>query len=79
MSYKIDFQSWSETIILLVKITLQKCTKYDFLSAQAGTHDRMSGMNTFLDFEKPIAELEGKIKELHHLSGSDQLNIVDEG
>ena len=35
-------------------------------------------MNTFLDFEKPIAELEGKIKELHHLSGSDQLNIVDE-
>ena len=43
-----------------------------------GTHDRMSGMNTFLDFEKPIAELEGKIKELHHLSGSDQLNIVDE-
>jgi acetyl-CoA carboxylase carboxyl transferase subunit alpha len=34
-------------------------------------------MNTFLDFEKPIAELEGKIKELGHLS-SDVLNIVDE-
>jgi acetyl-CoA carboxylase carboxyl transferase subunit alpha len=34
-------------------------------------------MNTFLDFEKPIAELEGKIKELRHLS-SDELNIVDE-
>ena len=35
-------------------------------------------MNTFLDFEKPIAELEGKIKELRHLSDSGQLNIVDE-
>ncbi len=35
-------------------------------------------MNTFLDFEKPIAELEGKIKELHHLGSSDRLNIVDE-
>ena len=35
-------------------------------------------MNTFLDFEKPIAELEGKIKELHHLGNSDRLNIVDE-
>ena len=40
--------------------------------------DTICGMNTFLDFEKPVAELEGKIKELHHLSGSDQLNIVDE-
>ena len=40
--------------------------------------DKMTGMNTFLDFEKPIAELEGKIKELHHLSDSDHLNIVDE-
>ncbi len=39
---------------------------------------RISAMNTFLDFEKPIAELEGKIKELHHLSSSDHLNIVDE-
>ena len=35
-------------------------------------------MNTFLDFEKPIAELEGKIKELHHLGNSDRFNIVDE-
>jgi acetyl-CoA carboxylase carboxyl transferase subunit alpha len=35
-------------------------------------------MNTFLDFEKPIAELEGKIKELRHLSDASQLNIVDE-
>ncbi len=35
-------------------------------------------MNTFLDFERPIAELEGKIKELRHLSDNDELNIVEE-
>jgi len=35
-------------------------------------------VNTFLDFEKPIAELEGKIKELRHLSDSDGINIVEE-
>ena len=32
----------------------------------------------FLDFEKPIAELEGKIAELRHLSDSDGLNIAEE-
>ncbi len=35
-------------------------------------------MNTYLDFEKPIAELEGKIKELRHLSAGGGVNIVDE-
>jgi len=35
-------------------------------------------MNTFLDFEKPIAELEGKIEELRHLAGEGDLNIADE-
>ena len=35
-------------------------------------------MNGFLDFERPIAELEGKIKELRHLGDSGELNIVDE-
>jgi len=35
-------------------------------------------MNAFFDFEKPIAELEGKIKELRHLSDADQINIIDE-
>ena len=33
-------------------------------------------MSTFLDFEKPIAELEGKIKELEHL-GEDEASDVD--
>jgi acetyl-CoA carboxylase carboxyl transferase subunit alpha len=35
-------------------------------------------MKTFLDFEKPIAELEGKIEELRHLSDVGNLNIADE-
>ena len=32
----------------------------------------------FLDFEKPIAELEAKIEELRHLSNSDEMNIAEE-
>jgi acetyl-CoA carboxylase carboxyl transferase subunit alpha len=32
----------------------------------------------FLDFERPIAELEGKIEELRHLSTTGDLNIADE-
>jgi acetyl-CoA carboxylase carboxyl transferase subunit alpha len=32
----------------------------------------------FLDFEKPIAELESKIDELRHLSDSDGINIAEE-
>ena len=35
-------------------------------------------MRHFLDFEKPIAELEGKIEELRRLSEPDGLNITDE-
>ncbi len=35
-------------------------------------------MHNYLDFEKPVAELEGKIKELRHLGGSSQVNIADE-
>ncbi|MCR9175155.1 MAG: acetyl-CoA carboxylase carboxyltransferase subunit alpha [Alphaproteobacteria bacterium] len=35
-------------------------------------------MRHFLDFEKPIADLEGKIEELRHLTGSDELNIDEE-
>lgn len=32
----------------------------------------------FLDFEKPIAELEGKIEDLRHMTGGEDLNIADE-
>ena len=35
-------------------------------------------MRNFLEFEKPIAELEGKIEELRHMSGPEGLNISDE-
>jgi acetyl-CoA carboxylase carboxyl transferase subunit alpha len=35
-------------------------------------------MRHFLDFERPIAELEGKIEELRHLSTSREINIADE-
>ncbi len=35
-------------------------------------------MPSFLDFEKPIAELEGKIEELRHLSDGGGINITDE-
>ncbi|HEY3847681.1 MAG TPA: acetyl-CoA carboxylase carboxyltransferase subunit alpha [Acetobacteraceae bacterium] len=35
-------------------------------------------MRHFLDFEKPIAELEGKIEELRRLSEPGELNIADE-
>jgi acetyl-CoA carboxylase carboxyl transferase subunit alpha len=35
-------------------------------------------MRHFLDFEKPLAELEGKIEELRHLSTSSEINIADE-
>jgi acetyl-CoA carboxylase carboxyl transferase subunit alpha len=35
-------------------------------------------MRHFLDFEKPIADLEGKIEELKHLSGTGEINIADE-
>lgn len=35
-------------------------------------------MHNFLDFEKPIAELEGKIEELRHLADDGEMNIADE-
>src|ERR1700744_896704 len=35
-------------------------------------------MRHFLDFEKPIAELEGKIDELRRMSEPDGINIADE-
>jgi len=35
-------------------------------------------MRHFLDFEKPIAELEGKVEELRHLADGEDLNIADE-
>ena len=35
-------------------------------------------MRHFLDFEKPIAALEGKIQELRHLTDETDMNIAEE-
>ena len=35
-------------------------------------------MRHFLDFEKPIAALEGKVEELRHMSSDGSINIADE-
>lgn len=35
-------------------------------------------MHSFLDFEKPIVDLEGKIEELRHLEGDGGINIDEE-
>lgn len=35
-------------------------------------------MATYLEFEKPIAELDGKIAELKHVATGDDINIADE-
>jgi len=35
-------------------------------------------MTKFLEFERPIADLEGKIEELRHLSNTGDLNIAEE-
>ena len=35
-------------------------------------------MPNYLDFEKPIAELEGKIEELRHVADDGEINIADE-
>ena len=35
-------------------------------------------MTSYLDFEQPIAKMEGQIKDLKHLSDDDGLNIAEE-
>ena len=35
-------------------------------------------MRNFLDFEQPVADLEGKIEELRHLGDDGEVNIADE-
>ena len=35
-------------------------------------------MRSYLDFEKPVAELESKIEELRKMSEADGLNIAEE-
>ena len=47
-------------------------------SAGATQMNGTGSMRHFLDFERPIAELEGKIEELRHLSAENGLNIAEE-
>jgi acetyl-CoA carboxylase carboxyl transferase subunit alpha len=35
-------------------------------------------MHNYLDFEKPVAELEAQIEELRHLSDAGEINVADE-
>ena len=44
----------------------------------AENSDREPSMNSFLDFEQPIADLEGKILELRHMSEGKDVNIAEE-
>lgn len=46
--------------------------------AGGGQPTEQDTMSSFLDFEKPIAEIEGKIHELRHLSDDSGVNILDE-
>jgi acetyl-CoA carboxylase carboxyl transferase subunit alpha len=46
------------------------------MPADAGNNRRPA--RHFLDFEKPIAELEGKIEELRHLARTGDVSIADE-
>src|SRR4029078_10096525 len=39
---------------------------------------RRAGMQSYLDFEKPVADLEGKIAELKSLSGDDRAVSIDD-
>jgi len=42
------------------------------------TTERQPAIRTYLDFEKPIAELEGKVAELRTLEGGETVSIADE-
>jgi acetyl-CoA carboxylase carboxyl transferase subunit alpha len=53
-----------------------RAPRHDAVAGFAG--EALKNVPTFLDFEKPIAELEGKIEELRHLSDGGGLNIADE-
>jgi len=39
---------------------------------------RRAGMQSYLDFEKPVADLEGKIAELKAMAASDQAVSIDD-
>ena len=56
---------------------VNKISKVRYLKPQQQMFGRFD-MRHFLDFEKPIANLEGKIEELRHMSTDGSINIADE-
>lgn len=50
----------------------------DFCTRPAARHVLVTRSMHVLDFEKPIAELEGKIEELRHLSDDGEVSIAEE-
>jgi acetyl-CoA carboxylase carboxyl transferase subunit alpha len=58
----------------LQKLTLQKLIPQKLIPQR----DPTIPMFTFLEFERPIAELESKIEELRHLTNQDGINIAEE-
>lgn len=60
-------------------ITWENLGEMFFVFSPALKIDRLCAMSyEFLDFERPIAELKAKIKELHHMSADSDLNISEE-
>ena len=61
--------------ILYVRLT----STQPFITTPSVTHRLfVEAMSSLLDFEKPIAELEGKVKELRHLADGSDLDLSEE-
>ena len=52
--------------------------KAEQIAAKARLSRATGEVTPVLDFEKPISELEGKVKELRHLSSGSELDLADE-
>lgn len=52
--------------------------RYDEVPLERTQSDRPVPVRTYLDFEKPIAELESKVSELKALEGDEGVSIADE-
>ena len=61
---------------LLMRIRLSASGNDGKLSCQDS--GKIGEMRHFLDFEKPIASLEGKVEELRHMTTDGNINIADE-
>ncbi len=67
----IDIASIRQAEVLVAKAAAD--LRRASLNVSAGRPRHWNRMPTFLDFEKPIAELEGKIEELRHLADAGDI------